>query len=88
MKVYICDRCGNHYTKWQHRHTIDIFDLLCICPHDSDILDLCPDCRISLINWINTGDATNGRKFGYKPVEDINFNKNHVAKEVKEDDEC
>ena len=95
MRVYRCDRCGNHYTNIEHKDTIDIFEvvdgkkeprnLLCINPNVSNILDLCPDCMISLINWINSGGATDGRKFGYKYVEDINFNKDR--KEVKEEDD-
>lgn len=40
---------------------------------------------ISLINWINYRDFTDGRKFGYKYAEDIDFNK--IRKEVKEDDD-
>lgn len=85
MKVYRCDRCGNHYTQKERSNTIDIFEvvdgkkqpsnLLCINPCSSNILDLCPDCMISLINWINSRDK-NGRKFVYE----------YVEKEVKEDD--
>ena len=94
MKVFRCDRCGNHYTQREHSHTIDIFEivdgkrqyrnLLCVCPNATDALDLCPDCVISLINWIDSG-ATNGRKFAYSYNEnDINSNK--VCKGVKEYD--
>lgn len=93
MKVYRCDRCSKHYTQKEHTHTIDIFEIengekkprpfLGLSLHASDVLDLCPDCMISLINWINSGDAA-GRKFEYKYAEDIDFNK--ICKEVKEDD--
>lgn len=85
MKVYRCDRCGNHYTQKEHKDTIDIFEVvydkkqprnfLCISPYCSDILDLCPDCMISLINWINYKEFADGRKFGY----------NYVEKEVNDD---
>lgn len=97
MQVFRCDRCGNHYTQREKRHAIDIFEIvdgeqktspfLSIGPHASDVLDLCPDCMISLIDWINSGGATDGRKFGYKYAEDINFNKiRKEIKEIKEDD--
>lgn len=94
MKVFRCDRCGNHYTERERRHTIDIFEvadgekeprnLLCINTVTAGILDLCPDCMISLINWIDSG-TTDGRKFIYKYIEnDINLNK--VCREVREND--
>lgn len=114
MKVYRCDRCGNHYTQKEHTHTINIFEvvdgkkkpcnLFCISPYannlSTDILDLCPDCMISLINWINhyiqsdyvSKPFDGGRKFGYEYVEeDFAFNKiskeiQEIPKEVKEDD--
>jgi len=102
MKVYRCDRCGNHYTQREHSHTINIFEfvddrkeprnLLCIMTQTGSALDLCPNCMISLINWINrdiqsgyvSKTFAGGRKFGYEFVEDINCTKKH--EEVEEDD--
>lgn len=105
MKVYRCDRCGKHYTHKEKTNTIDVFEVTddepeCISslyittnmtsPRPQEVLDLCPDCVVSLIDWIHSGNADDGRRFSYEYTEDsvkINKIRNKIHEICKEDEE-
>ncbi len=108
MKVYRCDRCGSHYTHKEKSCTIDVFEVTddeqkyisslyistnMTSPCPQEVLDLCPDCVISLIDWIHSGNADNGRRFSYEYTDDaVRFNKireniQEIPKEVEENDD-